>query len=270
MKYKIFAVLALCVLLFCGCAESGDEAPPEDMSASGGSLEELWTDFKENMPQDRNVEDDFRNSDFISELKAVLAERDSFDMTAEELYDMTGINDVSVTEASSGGMLARVIYVGADLYNKAVTDVSVRNKYMFLQMTDGTGYYFKTVNDGDFAFPQDILLLEGGGKYYAVIISKYCAVYPEGVLIQAYTVENGNIVPVGIFGEYGPQGIKTQSRSDGILFETSYEEGSSFGEISRLTVYSEADGKITMVSGENTFVMNFDGEKYTSDGSGEK
>lgn len=277
MRYKTMVIFLLSGLMLFGCAPKDEKANGLETAADGqraderagqasqSSLKDMWAQFYENMPQDRNMEDDLRNSEFISELKKFLSEETSFDIGKEELYGVTGINDVDVLESSCGGdHEARVIYVGADLYNKAVTDVSVRNKYVFLQMTDGEGHYFKTVSDGDFAFPKDLLFFEAGGKYYAVIISEYCSVYPVGVLLQAYTLEDGEIATAGLFGEYACQGIKSREENGGILFETDYEDGASFGDIPRLLVSSE-DEAIILESGSNTLVLRFDGEKYVSE-----
>jgi hypothetical protein len=270
MRYKMILLLLISAVLFSGCTSSteDDEETGVTVDSTDESLEGLWTEFHENMPDDRNMEDDFRNSWFISELKNYLSGSEGFEISEQGLRDKTGINDISIIEKECGSWKARTIFLGADLYNKAVTDVSVKNKYVFLQMSNGEENYFKTVYDGDFVYPQDMLLFENNGRCFAVIISKYCAAYPEGVLFAGYTVSEGSIVSADLFDMYELEGVSVSEKDGGVLFESSYEEGTSFGDISRLNVYADNETNgITLVLGEDNIYFGFNGEKYIADRS---
>lgn len=272
------------MLAGCGSSAQNTVDKAETVDNEDETLSSLWTDFYENMPQDRNVEDDFRNSQFMEELKKYLSDDEAFDITGPELSEICGINDVFIMEKTSGEWKARVIYVGADLYNKSVTDVNVRNKYVFLQMTDGKQRYFTTISDGDFVYPQSLLLFEYEGEPSAVIISKYCAAYPDGILMEAYTIgdssdssidgghaEGSSIVMADMFGEYVVEGVSAEKMAAGVLFESSYEAGTSFGDILKLDAYmDEETNDIYLISGENTITFKFYDGKYIIDGSGAK
>ena len=127
MRYKMILLLLISAVLFSGCTSSteDDEETGVTVDSTDESLEGLWTEFHENMPDDRNMEDDFRNSRFISELKNYLSGSEGFEISEQGLRDKTGINDISIIERECGNWKARTIFLGADLYNKAVTDVSV-------------------------------------------------------------------------------------------------------------------------------------------------
>lgn len=270
MRYKRIVLLLIVVVLLCGCGSPEKEGinVNETVDSFDKSLSELWTDFHENMTQDKNPEDDFRNSGFIAELKNYLSGKEAFEISEESLSDKIGITDVSIIEKSCNDWNARLIYVGADLYNKAVTDVSVKNKYVFLQISNGSEYYFKTVCDGDFAYPQDMIFFDYSGRYFAVIMSKYCSAYPEGILIESYTFDENGITPSNLFETYELEGISENAKEAGILFESSYEAGTSFGDIVKISGYADAEtNNITLASGENKFTLRFNGEKYVLDRS---
>ena len=141
MKYKriVLALTALCFLCGCSAADEKDEETAETAAETSEheSLSDRWENFRGNMPNDKNMEDDLRDSDYISELKRFMSSDEGFSVKYEELSKATGINDNELIERTNGGWTARVVYFGPDIINMAVTDVSVANKYVFLQMTNG-------------------------------------------------------------------------------------------------------------------------------------
>ena len=92
MRYKMILLLLISAVLFIGCTSSteDDEETGVTMDSTDESLEGLWTEFHENMPDDRNMEDDFRNSRFISELKNYLSGNEGFEISEQGLRDKTG------------------------------------------------------------------------------------------------------------------------------------------------------------------------------------
>ena len=267
MKYKriVLALTALCFLCGCSAADEKDEETAETAAETSEpeSLSDRWENFRGNMPNDKNMEDDLRDSDYISELKRFMSSDEGFSVKYEELSKATGINDNELIERTNGGWTARVIYFGPDIINMAVTDASVANKYVFLQMTNGVEKYFMTACDGGYEFPVDLLLFNDNGLPTAVVVSRYATSYPEGAILEAYTIVNGEIETTEIFGEYSPEGIKTEKFGGGVLFESGYEDGTAVGDIQRLGVsVDQNSGDIILSHGENTFIFSFDGEKY--------
>lgn len=75
-------------------------------------------------------------------------------------------------------------------------------------------------------------------------------------------------VSADLFDMYEIEGVSVSEKDGGVLFESSYEEGTSFGDISRLNVYADNETNgITLVLGEDNIYFGFNGEKYIADRS---
>lgn len=131
MRTKIIILAAVSAVMFLGCSKTeknSEETYKEENISDKTDLNNLWFDFKSDMPEDRNVEEDFKNSEFMTEFDKFLHTRDSVDYSETEMENLIGQGDLDFFEASEGGWNVRIIGYNADLQNKAVTDSRVRNK----------------------------------------------------------------------------------------------------------------------------------------------
>ena len=78
MRIRLVLFLIISAVL-CGCSQADNisSGTNTEEEAADNSLEGLWLDFKQNMPQDRNAEEDFKSSDFIAEFKKYLNKKES-------------------------------------------------------------------------------------------------------------------------------------------------------------------------------------------------
>lgn len=259
MKIKRTAILFLCVTICTACAKKTEiKYEMSGETVNDGSLKGLWTDFIENMPDDRNAEEDFRESEFMSELKGFLADEKSMELSADELKELTGIEDIMLLEAENDGRYARIVYLGADLYNSSVYEVTVRNKYVFMQYMDTCGYAFKTIYDGDFFYPMDFKLIDGR----AIILSSYGAYYPSPAAIGVWRTENGKIDDADAFEEYSADGWVFTKGGQTIRIVKEYPDGLNYGEIDKTICSLDDDGSAELSAGDDRLTLKFDGYKY--------
>ncbi len=254
MRVRIM-VFTLCLCLCTACGRSAETE--REMEAETG-LSGLWTDFKTNMPKDRNVEDNFRESDFIAGFKAALSDADSMDLSEDELKELSGINGIMILESKTEEGEIRLVYLVADLYNSSVYEVVVKNKYVFMQYRDKDGFAFETLYDGDLYYPLDIKTPEG----FAVVISSYGAYYPSPAAIGVWQVGDGEIEDADAFGEYSADGWEFTRDGQTLRIEKEYADGLSYEELQKNVCVLNDDGSVELVSGDEGLALEFDGNKY--------
>lgn len=265
MRIKLALLLMLSAVL-CGCGQVNNTSLEihTEAKSNGNSLEGLWMDFKENMPQDRNAEDDFRNSDFTGELKKYLDTKDSVKLSEQELKDMLGQTDIHLFDGSAGGYSIRLICYNADLYNKAVTDAPVKNKYTFLQIYSDNEFYFKTLYDGDYYYTSDFIVFESDNDIFITAVSEYCMQFPNLIEIKTWKFSNGSIAEANVFDSYNSEGWSIEGGPSSIRLGRLYRQGASFAEISGVSyIVDRNKNEVKFISGDETLRLSFDGKRYT-------
>ena len=265
MRIRLVLFLIISAVL-CGCSQADDitSGTNTEAKAADNSLEGLWLDFKKNMPQDRNAEEDFKSSDFITEFKKYLSTKDSTKLSEQEIKDMLGQTDIRFLSGDVGGYSIRLICYNADLYNKAVTDAPVKNKYTFLQVYNDDEFYFKTLYDGDYYYTADFILFESGNDIFITAVSEYCMQFPNLIEIKTWKLSNGSILEADIFDSYNLEGWSIEGGTSSIRLGRLYRQGASFAEIPGVSYIADRDkNEVKFISGDESFTLAFDGKIYT-------
>lgn len=166
---------------------------PGEFSTELARLGYSWRlfDMDMNMEQYREPIEDFRNSDFMNELKLFFSDKKSILTTETELNKILSNNlftFLDKTEIINGKKYhARVIFLYADLSVLALTDKLLYNKWLFVQYWDEDSFYFQTLMDGQLFFCDDFQLFEKDGTLYLEAIGRekktavtYCWELTEG------------------------------------------------------------------------------------------
>lgn len=123
------------------------------------NLYNTWIDFKENVNQNKNPENDFKNSEFIKTLKEYFSNRESLEVSIEELcflINQRGFDYIEKTcTVNNKNYTVRVICYSANLDVKAVTDLPVKNKWVFVQIWNNEYFKGYTVLEGGYKFLND-------------------------------------------------------------------------------------------------------------------
>lgn len=254
----------MAALFLSGCGQKENIEEPlekENIFVPASGLEQLWLDFKENMPEDRNVEEDFKNSEFMAEFSNFLNTRDSVEYSEIEMENEIGQGDLDFYETESGGWNIRVIGYNADLQNKAVTDVRVKNKYVFLQCWNETEFFCKDIFYCDYYYPMAVETAVKENSVLITVISDFSMLHPNPVNLSVWEADGTGINEYNAFETYENEGWKFTYESNMLNIEKLYDEGASFAEINGVSFIAE-DGNITILSGDDRFDLEFNGEKY--------
>ncbi len=123
------------------------------------NLYNTWIDFKENINQNKNPENDFKNSEFIKTLKEYFSSRESLEVSIEELCFLINQRGFDYIEknctVNNKNYTVRVICYSANLDVKAVTDLPVKNKWVFVQIWNDEYFKGYTVLEGGYKFLND-------------------------------------------------------------------------------------------------------------------
>lgn len=123
------------------------------------NLYNTWIDFKENINQNKNPENDFKNSEFIKTLKEYFSSRESLEVSIEELCFLINQRGFDYIEknctVNNKNYTVRVICYSANLDVQAVTDLPVKNKWVFVQIWNDEYFKGYTVLEGGYKFLND-------------------------------------------------------------------------------------------------------------------
>ncbi|OUQ59620.1 hypothetical protein B5E58_04070 [Tyzzerella sp. An114] len=118
------------------------------------NLYNTWIDFKENINQNKNPENDFKNSEFIKTLKEYFSSRESLEVSIEELCFLINQRGFDYIEknctVNNKNYTVRVICYSANLDVQAVTDLPVKNKWVFVQIWNDEYFKGYTVSESGY------------------------------------------------------------------------------------------------------------------------
>lgn len=264
MRTKIIILAAVSAVMFLGCSKTeknSEETYKEENISDKTDLNNLWFDFKSDMPEDRNVEEDFKNSEFMTEFDKFLHTRDSVDYSETEMENLIGQGDLDFFDASEGGWNVRIIGYNADLQNKAVTDSRVRNKYVFLQCWNETNFFCEDIFYYDYYYPMAVYTEQNENGVIITVVSEYAMVHPNPMNLSTWNVNEKGIKQYEAFSEYKQDGWNFTQHENMLDIEKLYDEGSTFGEINGVSFFIE-NGEIIFLSGDEKITFVFDGGKY--------
>lgn len=264
MRTKIIILAAVSAVMFLGCSKTeknSEETYKEENISDKTDLNNLWFDFKSDMPEDRNVEEDFKNSEFMTEFDKFLHTRDSVDYSETEMENLIGQGDLDFFEASEGGWNVRIIGYNADLQNKAVTDSRVRNKYVFLQCWNEANFFCEDIFYYDCYYPMAAYTEQNENGVIITVVSEYAMVHPNPMNLSTWNVNEKGIKQYEAFSEYKQDGWNFTQHENMLDIEKLYDEGSTFGEINGVSFFIE-NGEIIFLSGDEKITFVFDGGKY--------
>ena len=264
MRTKIIILAAVSAVMFLGCSKTeknSEETYKEENISDKTDLNKLWFDFKSDMPEDRNVEEDFKNSEFMTEFDKFLHTRDSVDYSETEMENLIGQGDLDFFDASEGGWNVRIIGYNADLQNKAVTDSRVRNKYVFLQCWNETNFFYEDIFYYDCYYPMAVYTEQNENGVIITVVSEYAMVHPNPMNLSTWNVNEKGIKQYEAFSEYKQDRWNFTQHENMLDIEKLYDEGSTFGEINGVSFFIE-NGEIIFLSGDEKITFVFDGGKY--------
>lgn len=123
------------------------------------NLYNTWIDFKENINQNKNPENDFKNSEFIKTLKEYFSSRESLEVSIEELCFLINQRGFDYIEknctVNNKNYTVRVICYSANLDVQAVTDLPVKNKWVFVQIWNDEYFKGYIVSESGYKFLND-------------------------------------------------------------------------------------------------------------------
>ena len=118
------------------------------------NLYNTWIDFKENINQNKNPENDFKNSEFIKTVKEYFSSRESLEVSIEELCFLINQRGFDYIEknctVNNKNYTVRVICYSANLDVQAVTDLPVKNKWVFVQIWNDEYFKGYTVSESGY------------------------------------------------------------------------------------------------------------------------
>jgi hypothetical protein len=251
MKKLLF--LILCVISLAGCSHLDDERLPDNGKDQTGyqlieqgdeieyledslknevlNLRALWKIFDQVRRGDRDPTNDFKNSQYLLELKTFLSKRESLALSARQLGVLLDQEDYySVDKMMTVGdrtVHMRVIGYNLNFYEQVMTDIpGIKNKWIFIQCWDEEAFYFSTLSDGDIHYFMDFMPLEINHKLHILITGEVSLYYPYPSFVWAFSLEEKGFYPSEIFDSY-PYESKTYSvyshaRFDNSLYETKW------------------------------------------------
>lgn len=164
----------------------------------------LNNDFKSKIKEDLNPAEDFRNSEFISELKSFFNSKDSLEIEAQELNIAFPDNYFfSVTKkfAMDGKKYTiRVIGYWMNLDVRVLADSPIESNWIFVQCWNEEEFYFSTVSNGDVLYFNDFMPLEVEGKLN-LVLSGYIFSYSHPQFLSCWQLENNQFEPSPLFSE---------------------------------------------------------------------
>lgn len=132
------------------------------------NLYNTWIDFKENINQNKNPENDFKNSEFIKTLKEYFSSRESLEVSIEELCFLINQRGFDYIEknctVNNKNYTVRVICYSANLDVQAVTDLPVKNKWVFVQIWNDEYFKGYTVSESGYNILNDFNINVVGDK----------------------------------------------------------------------------------------------------------
>lgn len=255
MKTKIYALM-FCALMLTACGTTEKNA----------ELSDRWQEYKENMPEDKNAEDDFRQSEYMEEVKAFLSDSESMTLDEAQLKEKLGADDLRVLEKTVGEATLRLICVDFDIFNNAVIEVQIKNKYTFMQYSDGTSFYFSIIDNGSYLYPEAVNVFERNGGLCAVIVSENTEYHSAPVNVRAWEIKDG-IAEANIFADFNAEGWNIESSGGSIYVGIKQTDGAAFEDIKRTFCdIDEENNKLVFTAGDESFTLTYDGSEYIYDG----
>lgn len=176
----------------------------ESLKKSISELGMLWMKFNNEKLDYIDPAEDFRNSEYLKQLKEFLAKRESLKVSKyilPILLEQHGMESIDKTvRIGEKEYSIRMIGYTVDYYVKVTTDiVDIKNKWIFVQCWNDDEFYFTTLSDGDVHSVVDFIPLEINHSLCIVLKGEDYIAYPHPPFLWAWSLKEDRFYPCDLF-----------------------------------------------------------------------